>query len=155
MNCTTCDQLSNCQHQTGAAVPGFPLRSFLCSQSAIIQKLILPNLGYILDMKSREKTESFFILGYLLELIIKIWRFGKTLFEIWRIWVFFFTKYPLCRSKSFFSGENFAKFTSKRNCSAVQSNWKLLSSRSAVVEEWLTEGHVEWLTKGHVMYNVW
>jgi hypothetical protein len=24
-----------------------------------------------------EKKESFFILGYLLELIIKIWRFGK------------------------------------------------------------------------------
>jgi hypothetical protein len=44
MNCTTCDQVSNCQHQAGA-VPGFLLRSFLCSQNAIIQKMILPNLA--------------------------------------------------------------------------------------------------------------
>jgi hypothetical protein len=40
-------------------------------------------------MKVEKKPESFHILGYLLELIIKIWQFGKTNLEIWRIWAIF------------------------------------------------------------------
>jgi hypothetical protein len=40
---------------------------------AIIEKRIYPNFGYILDMKVKKEMESFYILGYLLKLIIKIW----------------------------------------------------------------------------------
>jgi hypothetical protein len=36
----------------------------------------LAKFGYILDMKVERKKESLYILGYLLELIIKIWQFG-------------------------------------------------------------------------------
>jgi len=43
------------------------------------------------ESRKKKKQESFYILGYLLELIIKIWRFGKKfVFEIWRIWAIFF-----------------------------------------------------------------
>jgi hypothetical protein len=41
---------------------------------AIIDKNNLAKFGYKLDMKVEKK--SFYILGYLLELKIKIWRFG-------------------------------------------------------------------------------
>jgi len=44
----------------------------------------------MLDMKVEKKTESFYIPGYLLELLIKnmaIWE--KKKIEIWQIWVFF------------------------------------------------------------------
>jgi hypothetical protein len=38
----------------------------------------LSKFGYILDMKvEKTKRESFYILGYLLELIIKIWQLGE------------------------------------------------------------------------------
>jgi hypothetical protein len=54
----------------------------------------LARLGYRLDMKvgkkKKKKTESFYILGYLMELIMKIWCSGKLFFEIWRIGSFFF-----------------------------------------------------------------
>jgi hypothetical protein len=43
----------------------------------IIQKIIYPKFGYILDMKIKKEMESFYILGYLLELIIKILAIGK------------------------------------------------------------------------------
>jgi hypothetical protein len=33
----------------------------------------------------KKKTGSFYILGYLLELIIKFWRIGKQIFKIWPI----------------------------------------------------------------------
>jgi hypothetical protein len=36
----------------------------------------LARIGYILDMKVGKKKKSFYVLGYLLKLIIKIWRFG-------------------------------------------------------------------------------
>jgi hypothetical protein len=60
-------------------------------------------------MKVEEKTESFYILGYLLELIMKIFM---------AIWNFFpskfgqnvFMKKCVYRSKSFFSCQNLAKF---------------------------------------------
>ncbi len=51
--------------------------------------------GYIQDIKVGKKTESFNILGYLLELLIKIWRFEFFLiFEIWRIWAIFSMQNP-------------------------------------------------------------
>jgi hypothetical protein len=61
-------------------------------------------------MKVEKKTKSFYFLGYLLELIIKIWRIGgqkkkkKKTFKVWRIWVIFSTKNPLYRLQSYFSG---------------------------------------------------
>jgi hypothetical protein len=49
--------------------------------------------------ESRANWESFYILGYLLEHIVKTWRFGNFLsFEIWQIWVIFFHKDPLGRN---------------------------------------------------------
>jgi hypothetical protein len=59
----------------------------------------------------KKKTESFYILGDLLERIIKICQFEKKSFEIWRISVFFFIKNPLYMSKSYFSGQNFSPIT--------------------------------------------
>jgi hypothetical protein len=62
-------------------------------------------------MKGEKKKASFYILGYLLEFIIKIWRSGKKNknysgeFE-----PFFFMENPFNRSKSYFSGQNLAKF---------------------------------------------
>jgi hypothetical protein len=39
--------------------------------------------GYIQDMEvGKKKTESFYFLGYLLELIIKIWQFGFYFFPL-------------------------------------------------------------------------
>jgi hypothetical protein len=48
-----------------------------CSQSGHHPENNLAKFGYILDMKVEKKSKSFYVLGYLLELIIKIWRFGK------------------------------------------------------------------------------
>jgi hypothetical protein len=55
---------------------GFLLRILWCSQSDDHSQNDLAKFGYILEMKVERKTESFYILGYLLELIIKIWWFG-------------------------------------------------------------------------------
>jgi hypothetical protein len=60
--------------------------------------------------ENRKKPESFYILGYLPELIIKIWRFTKTFVEIWRIWATISLGNPLYRWKSYFWGRNLAKF---------------------------------------------
>jgi hypothetical protein len=44
---------------------------------------ILANSGYMPHMKVEKKPGSFYILGYLLELIVEIWRFEFSfLFEI-------------------------------------------------------------------------
>jgi hypothetical protein len=60
-------------------------------------------------MKIEKKSESFYILGYLLlELIFKnlaMWIYF--FFEIWQIWVIFSKKNPLCISR------NLKKFRSK------------------------------------------
>ncbi len=41
--------------------------------------------------QSRKKPDPLYILGYLLELIIKIWQFGIIFsFKIWQIWAIFF-----------------------------------------------------------------
>jgi hypothetical protein len=65
-------------------------------------------------MKVEKKRGSFFILGYLVELIIKIWWSATFLLEIWRIWVMFLVKNPLYRSKSYFSGRNLTVFRPKK-----------------------------------------
>jgi len=36
----------------------------------------LARFGHILDVKVEKKLETFYILGYLLKLLMKIWRFG-------------------------------------------------------------------------------
>jgi len=61
--------------------PGSFLRILWCSQSGDHPENNLAKFGYILDMKiGKRKTESFYILSYLLELIIKIWGFGIVFF---------------------------------------------------------------------------
>jgi hypothetical protein len=60
--------------------PAFLLRIFLCSQSGNHSENNLAKFGYVLDMEV-EKKKFFYILGYLLEPIIKI-------LEIW-IFIFF------------------------------------------------------------------
>jgi uncharacterized protein YebE (UPF0316 family) len=39
---------------------------------AIIQETILAKFGYIIDIQVGKKIESFFILGYLLEVMIRL-----------------------------------------------------------------------------------
>jgi hypothetical protein len=59
----------------------------------------------------KQKSESFYILGYLLELIIKIWQFGNTILpNLANLGGSFFSmKCPSNRSKTHFSGQNLAK----------------------------------------------
>ncbi len=76
--------------------------------------------------ESRKKTESFYILGCLLELIIKIWWFGKNSFEIWRIWAIFSTEYPSYRLKSYFPGWNLVKLHPKKNHCVCNGYWSSL-----------------------------
>jgi len=45
-------------------------------------------------VKIKKIKNSFYILGYPLELIILIWLFGFFFFEIWRVWGFFFHENP-------------------------------------------------------------
>jgi hypothetical protein len=60
--------------------------------------------------ESRKKTESLYILGYLLELIIEIWRFGFYYFwNLANLSHFFSMKNPLYRSKPYFSRGNLQK----------------------------------------------
>jgi hypothetical protein len=42
----------------------------------IIHKVILAKFGCIIDKKVEKKTVSFYILGYLLEIFIRVWQFG-------------------------------------------------------------------------------
>ncbi len=60
-------------------------------------------------MKVEKKTGSFYILGYLLELIIKIWWFEKFFFGNLAMGHFLMEN-PLHRLKSYFSGRNLTKF---------------------------------------------
>jgi hypothetical protein len=67
-------------------------------------------------MKVGKKSESFYILGYLLELIIKSVNFKNFFFgEIWRIWAIFSMENPLPGPKAYFSGRNLAKFRQKKH----------------------------------------
>jgi hypothetical protein len=56
----------------------------------------LARFGYRLDMKvgkkKKKKTESFYILGYLMELIIKIWCSGNFFSKSGELGLFFFHK---------------------------------------------------------------
>jgi hypothetical protein len=52
----------------------------------------LGKFGYILDIKVGQKPKSFYSLGYLLELVIKIWR----------IWAIFFHKKSFVLDKIIF-----------------------------------------------------
>jgi hypothetical protein len=58
--------------------------------------------------------ESFYILGYLVELIIKSDDLGFFCGEIWRIGAIFPMKNSLYWPKSYFSGRNLAKFRHKQ-----------------------------------------
>jgi hypothetical protein len=84
----------------------------------------LARFGYRLDMKIEKKSESFYILTGTYHKNLAIW---KPLFsKIWQIWAISFpTENPLYRSKSFFLGQNLAKFRllKKKTCchSYVQS----------------------------------
>jgi len=51
---------------------GFLWRILWCSQSDNHPENNLAKFGYIIDMKIRKKTESFYILSYLLQIIIKV-----------------------------------------------------------------------------------
>jgi hypothetical protein len=85
----------------------------------------------MLDMKVIKKknlTRMPSILGYLLEVIINIWRFGKKIFEIWRIWTIFFTKNPFNSLKTYSSGRNLAKFRPKEKL-----HWTLAASTLIVL----------------------
>jgi hypothetical protein len=55
-------------------------------------------------MEVENKTESFSILGYLLELELKIWQYEKKFFKIWQVWALL---------KSYFSAQNLAKIHQK------------------------------------------
>ncbi len=88
-----------------------------------------------LDMKLEKKTGSFYILGYILELIIKIWWSGNLFFKkkSGKFWPFFSMENPLSSSKSYFSGQNFAKVhpeKKKRNIGwsmcMLSTNWGFL-----------------------------
>ncbi len=43
-----------------------------------------------------KKTKPFYILGYLLEVIIRLWQFGNFKIKIWWIWAIFPIKKNLC-----------------------------------------------------------
>ncbi len=78
-----------------AQQPGFLSGIWWCSQSGDHSKNNLAKFGYILDRKVERKKESLYILGYLLELIIKIWQFGffilrSNKFGPFFPWIFFF-----------------------------------------------------------------
>ncbi len=69
--------------------------------------------------ESRKKTESFYILGYLLELIIEIRQFGFYYFwNLANLSHFFSMKNPLYRSKPYFSGGNLPKQKKKGNAAS-------------------------------------
>jgi hypothetical protein len=56
-------------------VPWFLLRIFWCSQSGNHPENNLAKFGYIIDMKVEKNIGSFYILGYLLEVIVRLWQF--------------------------------------------------------------------------------
>jgi hypothetical protein len=76
---------------------GFLIRILWCSQSGNHSQNNLAKFGCILYMKVEKKTESFYILAYLLELIIKIWWFEKNKSsKFGKFGSFFSTKKILC-----------------------------------------------------------
>jgi hypothetical protein len=88
-------------------------------------------------MKIEKKSESFYILGYLLELIIKIWRFGSYYFsKSDEFGTFFSMENPLYLSKSYFSSRIWQNFAKTKNTGLdpndVQTR-KLLQKKTLLV----------------------
>jgi len=50
-------------------------KDFLISQSGNHPENNLAKFGYIIDMKVEKNIGSFYILGYLLEVIVRLWQF--------------------------------------------------------------------------------
>ncbi len=76
----------------------FPPRFCDVAEVAIIHKMIYSDLstyGFRYESRNRQTNRILlYILGYLLELIIKIWRFECYFFlEIWGVWAIFPMKY--------------------------------------------------------------
>jgi len=67
--------------------------------------------GFLLSEINHMHTGDVYILGYLLELIIKIWQFANLFFsKSGKFGPLFFMENPLYTSKSYLSSRNFAKF---------------------------------------------
>ncbi len=88
-----------------------------CSWSGYHPQDDLAIFGYRLDINVLKKSESFYILGYLLKLIIKTLMIWNLFFcKIWWIWAMFLMENPLYSSKSFFFRSKFGKTSPpKRN----------------------------------------
>ncbi len=62
--------------------------------------------------------------GYLLELIIKLWRLVKKNFEIWRIWVIFFMKNPSYTEEIIFFRQGFDENSPVKETLLCGYHWK-------------------------------
>jgi hypothetical protein len=64
----------------------------------------------MLNMKVKQNSESSYVFGYLLELIIKIWQFENFFLQYLANLCHFFIQNPLHKLKSYFSSQNLGKF---------------------------------------------
>jgi hypothetical protein len=109
------------------SLPRFNKIFLLCGRVSFSNFVMLAQGGYHLENDlgkfchmyyygSRKESKSFYMFGYLLELIIKLWRLVKKNFEIWRIWaIFFIEKSFLYERNHIFQAEIWRKFASERN----------------------------------------
>jgi hypothetical protein len=99
---------------------GFLLRILWQSQSGNHSQNNLAKFGYILDMKVEKKPESFYVFWLPTGTYHKNLAIRKIkIFKIWRIWVIFSMKTPLCRLKSFFQSEIWQKLLGKETLQTV------------------------------------
>jgi hypothetical protein len=117
----------------------FYLSTLWCSQSGHHPENNWAKFGYILDMKvGPKKIESFYVLGYLLELIFKIWwiwsivSFQKKSFVYVETWWKFTSRRNTGKGKPFFNQWNFALKNVKMKWFSQFSNTKILSPPSKV-----------------------
>jgi len=77
-----------------------------CSQRGEKKKNNLNKNRYLIDIKiekkKKKKKNSFYIFGYLLELIVKYGDLEFMFFKIWQIWAIFCMENSLYRLKSYF-----------------------------------------------------
>jgi hypothetical protein len=73
-------------------------------------------------MKVEKNPKSFYIFGYLLEFIMKIWLFGLFIFQYLANLGHFLMQNTLYRSKSYFLGQNLAKIHQQKK--HYQCLWK-------------------------------
>ncbi len=73
-------------------------------------------------MKVEKKPESFYRLGYLLKLVMKIWLFGSFILQYLANLGHFLMQNPLYRSKSYFSSQNLVKIHEQKK--HVQRLWR-------------------------------